>query len=418
MKKSLFAVAAATAFAGAAQAQSSVTVYGVMDVGVVGTSTKLPNSVNAAGGFPAVKTNSFALGQSAETTSRLGFRGTENLGGGTSAFFTAEFQLFPNDESLSGSASESLITGAAVNPVASNGGLLNRQAFVGLSQKGIGQFAIGTQYTPAFNLGAKTVAGEYNNVVGSVVYAANGSGTVNASFTNRLTNALTVRSENISGFVISGMYAANNATTSQTTTSATLGGTTNNTSWGLGLDFSWQKLFIGAAYQNVSNTTTAWTSAINNTPNSTAALASGSNYFGTNVSSNQALVGATYDFGILKAYVAYSNRKDTAVYNDSLYLKRTAQEIGVRGNITPTIRSWALVGSGKYNSFGTSQPSANFVGWQLGSDYILSKRTNLYAIYGMAQTSSTSSAVAGATTYPGGLAASASQYAIGVRHTF
>ena len=38
MKKSLLAVAAMTAFAGAAQAQSSVTVYGILDVGLVGSS--------------------------------------------------------------------------------------------------------------------------------------------------------------------------------------------------------------------------------------------------------------------------------------------------------------------------------------------------------------------------------------------
>ena len=40
MKKSLFAVAALSAIAGAAQAQSSVTVYGVLDVGYVGANTR------------------------------------------------------------------------------------------------------------------------------------------------------------------------------------------------------------------------------------------------------------------------------------------------------------------------------------------------------------------------------------------
>ena len=41
MKKSLFAIAAVTAFAGAAQAQSSVTVYGVLDVGYIGGNERL-----------------------------------------------------------------------------------------------------------------------------------------------------------------------------------------------------------------------------------------------------------------------------------------------------------------------------------------------------------------------------------------
>ncbi len=82
MKKSLFAVAAATAFAGAAQAQSSVTVYGILDVGYIGSSS---NNVIAQGS----KNTTNQFGQSAETTSRLGFRGTEDLGGGDRAFFTA-----------------------------------------------------------------------------------------------------------------------------------------------------------------------------------------------------------------------------------------------------------------------------------------------------------------------------------------
>ena len=43
MKKSLLAVAAMTAFAGAAQAQSSVTVYGILDVGYVGSNSSVPD---------------------------------------------------------------------------------------------------------------------------------------------------------------------------------------------------------------------------------------------------------------------------------------------------------------------------------------------------------------------------------------
>ena len=49
MKKSLFALAAVGAFAGAAQAQSSVTVYGILDVGYVGGNAKA-TTVNSTGG--------------------------------------------------------------------------------------------------------------------------------------------------------------------------------------------------------------------------------------------------------------------------------------------------------------------------------------------------------------------------------
>ncbi len=126
------------------------------------------------------------------------------------------------------------------------------------------------------------------------------------------------------------------------------------------------------------------------------------------------LVGANYDFGILKAYAAYSNRKITSNLDSSNYLKRTAQEIGVRGNITKTVAGWASIGNGKFNAFGTGEPSANFNGGQAGTDYILSKRTNLYGIFGKVQTSSSSASTAA----PNGLASSITQFAVGVRHTF
>jgi predicted porin len=409
MKKSLFAVAAATAFAGAAQAQSSVTVYGILDVGYINSSQSLPS---ARAGQPNNKTSSASFGQSAETTSRLGFRGTEDLGGGTRAFFTAEFQLYPNDESLSGSTSESLITGTGVNAVAANGGLLNRQAFVGLGQKGIGNASIGTQYTPAFNLGARMVAGQYNNIVGSTVYAANGAGTINSSYTNRLANQMRIESDTFAGFNFNAMYVFNSSTqngrqaTGGTVTSVS--GVNDNSAWGVGANYRFQKLDIGVAYQSIKNET------LTGTTTDAAAVPSGSSYTGTNVTSNEMLVGANYDFGILKAYAAYSNRKISSNLNSDQYLKRSAQEIGVRGNITKTVAGWASIGSGRLSAFGEGQPTANFNGWQLGSDYILSKRTNLYAIYGKNQTSSTTTT----SVSPNGLAGSISQFAVGVRHTF
>ena len=73
MKKSLLAVAALGAFASAAQAQSSVTVYGILDVGYVGTNERVSsNALSSIGGNYKKTTNSFG-GVGAESTSRLGF---------------------------------------------------------------------------------------------------------------------------------------------------------------------------------------------------------------------------------------------------------------------------------------------------------------------------------------------------------
>ena len=72
MKKSLLALAAMGAFAGAAQAQSSVTVYGTLDasMGRVDTGATTTNGITTK------------LVGGALTSDRLGFRGVEDLGGG------------------------------------------------------------------------------------------------------------------------------------------------------------------------------------------------------------------------------------------------------------------------------------------------------------------------------------------------
>jgi len=429
MKKSLFAVAALTAIAGAAQAQSSVTVYGLLDVGYIGANQRTSNSAT-----PVNKVTTNQFGESAESTSRLGFKGVEDLGNGTSAFFTAEFALYPQDQLSSGNT---------------NGGLLNRQTFVGLKKNGIGQTAVGLQQTGIFNAVALTDPGQMNNVAGNVIYAStagtstNGSdaGATNGSFTNRVSNALTVQSDSFAGFRANAMYTLNNRNTNQaTTTDATTGGTTNASGWGIGADYTIQKFFVTAQYQALKQLTTAtqasataatlgiWTNPQANGAtlapavgiNSTSTVGgtnSAISSTGMNVQDNQFYAGATYDFGILKAYANYISRKATADANTSYFAKRQAEQIGVRSYITPTIEAWASAGLGRYTAFGPGNSAVNFNGWQLGSNYYLSKRTNLYAIYGQTLTS-TGSYTNISSQVIGGNSSGISNYAIGVRHTF
>jgi len=91
MKKSLFALAAVGAFAGAAQAQSSVSVYGVMDGSFTATTNK--SKTTAAGSEVTTNQRNTVNGDGALSTSRLGFRGNEDLGGGMSAQFQLEYDL-------------------------------------------------------------------------------------------------------------------------------------------------------------------------------------------------------------------------------------------------------------------------------------------------------------------------------------
>ena len=424
MKKSLFAIAAVTAFAGAAQAQSSVTVYGILDVGFAGTTsrtTTVTSGGSAAQGGNKANTTAFS-GAGSETTSRLGFRGTEDLGGGTAAFFTAEFALAPTDMNLSGNA---------------NGGLFNRQTFLGLSQKGIGRAAIGTQYTPIHLAVGATDPGQQNNMIGSIIYAtsaAQGNGQTTTSYTVRQNQAITFGTENIAGFTLSAMYANGNADRTQTgvlQTTTTAGGTVNSTGYGLGANYVWKKLFATANYQSFKNETDNSTAQVLLVPTTTGGAAlpadpargvagtttvvSGlgtATTNGLNITDNQFYAAAVYDFGILKAYVNYINRKAISNFDSNTYVSRTGQQIGVRSFITPKIEGWANAGTGRYNAFDTSTATANFTAYQLGGNYWLSKRTNMYAIYGATMTSSTGVATSANSS------AGASSYALGLRHTF
>ena len=416
MKKSLLAVAAMTAFAGAAQAQSSVTVYGILDVGFVGShynGTSVTANTNNVGtgtvGGLAVKGSSAGFGQSAESTSRLGFKGKEDLGGGLNAIFTVETALNPN-----GGQSTSAFQ-------------FNRQAFAGLSKNGLGFAAIGTQYTPIFDVMATTDAASMNNLVGNAVYSGalqSTTGTYNtglAPYTNasttaatslneassayvtRASNALKVQSERMAGFQAQAFYAQANQSQSGTVSS----GANNNTVFGVNADYVWNKLNVVAAYQTfrAQNGTAAQTT--------TYALANGTaGSLGTNASDSQTYAAATYDFGIVKTYAQYITRKAFATADNNYGTSRTAYQLGAKSFITPTISVYATYGLGKSSYAQAGSAYANFRTAQLGSDYYLSKRTNLYVAYGSFNQSS-NGATAGGVSGVSGM-----NYATGIRHTF
>ena len=116
MKKSLLALAALTAFAGAASAQSSVTLFGIVDAGVA--------RLSAGGKSVTGMTNS------GYNSSRLGFRGVEDLGGGLQAGFWLEGAL-SNDDGTAGKFD------------------FRRRSTVSL-MGGFGEIRLGRDYTPTF----------------------------------------------------------------------------------------------------------------------------------------------------------------------------------------------------------------------------------------------------------------------------
>ncbi len=134
MKKSFVALALAGAFSGAAQAESTVEIYGIVDMGFVRETGDVPGLTNPTSTTPTahVAPGGNKLTSGAQSGTRLGFKGTEDLGGGLKGLFVLE-------------------TGIAAARGGFNQGnaAFARQSFVGL-QGNFGTLTLGRQYTPYF----------------------------------------------------------------------------------------------------------------------------------------------------------------------------------------------------------------------------------------------------------------------------
>ena len=146
MKKSLLALAVLGAFTGVASAQSSLTIYGKVD---------------QAYGHKAGK--EISTWSDSGARSRLGFKGSEDLGGGLKANFVLEHSLNP-DEGTSynscasnyGKNKDGSVNTAVINTSCSNQ-LWHGQSWVGLSHSTYGSLGVGRQYTAAFSLIQDTI---------------------------------------------------------------------------------------------------------------------------------------------------------------------------------------------------------------------------------------------------------------------
>jgi predicted porin len=129
MKKSLLALAALTAFAGVASAQSSVTLFGVIDANARSVKT-------SAGSLATLSTDGMG-------SSRLGLRGMEDIGGGMRAGFWLEGSVNVDV----GGGQKTAATGPTGNTA--GGQDWQRRATVSLLG-GFGEIRLGRDYTPDF----------------------------------------------------------------------------------------------------------------------------------------------------------------------------------------------------------------------------------------------------------------------------
>jgi hypothetical protein len=172
MKKSLLALAALGTFAGVAHAQSSVTLYGIVDAGFVYN--------NNSAGSKLYETSAGNL-----QGDRWGLRGTEDLGGGLKALFVLENGF-----------------NAYSGKLGQGGDEFGRQAYVGLSSQ-FGTVTLGRQYDSVVDYtGALEVGSQWASF-----YAAHPGDLDNMNNSNRVNNSIKYASANYSGITFGGLYS-------------------------------------------------------------------------------------------------------------------------------------------------------------------------------------------------------------------
>jgi predicted porin len=405
MKKSLLALAAMGAFAGAAQAQSSVSVYGILDMGYAATSND--TQATAAAAVTRASARNTGNGDGGLSTSRLGFRGVEDLGQGLSAQFFLEYDLINVGTGATGA--DSNVANTTTNGAATGTGFGARYAYVGLSDKAMGTLRLGRQEQAVFTvLSGMGLAGAGNNMAGSI-YSSGVNTAVNSAAVRPVTvflnQAITYISPNISGVQVTGQYSSNASEANTTTRSNGIresGGSISYTG------INKLQLAYGIALQD-------WNIAAVDGVAPTASVAQTLTVASSSGKTVQQAIAANYDFGVVRPYVNYTSVKTTA--SGVVTRDQGAYEFGLRAPVTKVVNVWAssFMGTKKTaaNSAtlaATTTGNADLRGWQLGSTYDFSKRTTAYAIYGTQNVKGKDAAV--------GTKIESIGYTVGMRHSF
>jgi len=370
MKKTLLAVAVAAALPAAAFAQTNVTLYGIADAGIGFVDT------DAAGADAALVVNSGYM-----STSRFGVRGTEDLGGGLKATFNLE-------------AGVSYDTGGT-----DAAGFWQRRAVVGLAG-GFGEVRLGRDYTPGFSAMGTTDVMGYGLLGNWLTYTAQGG------ISTRVSNGIHYTGT-FSGVTIRAMYATGE--TNDAATGPMSGNKDIDDAWGLSAVYAGGPLTIQGYYQEVNG----------------GPLNAGTGIFNSSATGDsvkQMGIGAGYNFGAFRLTLGYGiadadgNATVTTMAGDKL------QALGLGAGIKlGTGELLAQVIQMKVDNpvNGLRDPK----GTSFGIAYVhpLSKRTNLYATYGMMRNNDNAQFAVLASdnrASAGALGADPQGFAIGIRHLF
>jgi len=341
MKKTLLAAALLAGFAGAANAQSNVTLYGIADIGFQNEKTEGQSSRSA-------------LDSGLGAQSRWGIRGSEDIGNGLKAIFQLE-SGFNLDDGTS-----------------TQGRLFGRYAFVGLESARAGRLTLGR----TTNLGFMWAAGIVNpfglSYSRSSISTTFGYNSGDFGFGSRVNNSAYYYSPVIAGFQGAVGYSfQTGATTGAAGVEQELAGNGNNNRMvDVGLKYENGPL-KGVAVYSYSKLGTAATGA---------ALNGGDN-------PQNLIVGASYDFGVVAAYAGWSHLKNPLnnVGNglvSSGLPGATNQFANLYSNDNAyTLGLSAPLGAGKVMAAYQYTTKSEIDGYSVGYVYDLSKRTNVYVFF-------------------------------------
>lgn len=377
MKKTLLAAALLAGYAGAASAQSSVTLYGVVDMGFAYQTIKTGNNAERFSVNTGKTYSQFAMASGQQSGSRWGLKGVEDLGNGLKANFVYESGVTAN------------------NGTSSN---FTRQSTIGLSSSKWG----------SVDLGRRTTSGTWAFSGIDPFGSGFGQAALDSSFGaqfSRMSNMVMYISPSISGFGVSVGYSFDPGATVVGTTAGQSFGTSNKTrAITSGIRYANGPLLVAAMYDQYM-------------PADLPGKAS------ANV--KQWNLGATYDFKVAKLHAAYGQNIDGIIEGTNVLNNAGASggDGNTRGGVGffPGARtqSWMIgasaplgagkifadvqqmIPSGNLSSLTSTQTTAS-----VGYTYNLSKRTNLYAYY---------SYMNNAALQDG---ASAQTVGVGVRHLF
>ncbi|MGF6605013.1 putative porin [Paraburkholderia sp. GAS448] len=366
------------ALVGAAHAQSSVTLYGVLD-----ESLQYVHNANEQ------NQNLLAMYGGNLQGNRWGMKGTEDLGGGLKAIFQLE--------------SGFNINSGALGKYNGNTKLFGRQAYVGLAGDQWGTVTAGRQYDPVVDLVQPLTA---DNYWGSTFTTP---GDVdNNDNSSRTNSALKYVSPVFAGFQFEGMYALGGVA----------GTTGSGQTWSVAATYATGPFSVAAGYivmdnANTMASRTGWDSGVT----SDGTFNSINLPYQSAKSINIASAAAQYVTGPFTMGLRYSNAQYKA---DGFSAFTSTQRYNVgAGFVNYQVTPAALIGLGYTYTHGSGNgPSASYNQVSLGGDYNLSKRTDLYLV-GAYQHASGTGATASVADY-GYISNSTSQeiVSLGIRHKF